>query len=189
MSDALPSSTMRPCRMMMTRSAISATTPMSWVIRMTLVPCWRCRSRSSSSTSPCTVTSSAVVGSSAISTSGSAPAPWRSSPAGACRRTVRAETALAGFRLRKCAPPSAPRWRAGAASACDRLVCASIDSVSCRPIDSTGLSEVIGSWKIMAMRSPRMRAHLGARRASAGRYRRDGWCRMICGRQAAAGVA
>ena len=29
------------------------------------------------------------------------------------------------------------------------------------PTVSTGLSEVIGSWKIIAMRLPRMRAHLG----------------------------
>ena len=52
MSAALPSSTIRPWRMTMTRSAISATTPMSWVIRMTPVPCSRCRSRSSSSICP-----------------------------------------------------------------------------------------------------------------------------------------
>ena len=30
-------------------------------------------------------------------------------------------------------------------------------SVICRPILSTGLSEVIGSWKIMAISRPRMR--------------------------------
>ena len=54
------------------------------------MPCSRCRSRSSSSTSPCTVTSSAVVGSSAISTSGCSASAmaiitrWRMPPESSC---------------------------------------------------------------------------------------------------------
>ena len=73
-----------------TRSAISATTPRSWVIRMTA----RSRSRLSSSISrricAWTVTSSAVVGSSAISTSGSSASAiaiitrWRIPPENSC---------------------------------------------------------------------------------------------------------
>jgi hypothetical protein len=43
---------------------------MSWVMRTMAVPISRRRSRSRSSTSRCTVTSSAVVGSSAMRTSG-----------------------------------------------------------------------------------------------------------------------
>ena len=38
--------------------------------------------------------------------------------------------------------------------------CSCTHSAICRPTLSTGLSEVIGSWKIIEMRSPRMRAHL-----------------------------
>ena len=77
-------------RMTATRSAISATTPMSWVIRMMEVPNSRCSSRISSRICACTVTSSAVVGSSAISTSGrhaSAMAiitRWRMPPESSC---------------------------------------------------------------------------------------------------------
>ena len=65
------SSTIMPRYITTTRSAMSATTPMLWVIRMIAVPS---RSRSSSSSSriaACTVTSRAVVGSSAMMTSGS----------------------------------------------------------------------------------------------------------------------
>ncbi|SKV05380.1 Uncharacterised protein [Mycobacteroides abscessus subsp. abscessus] len=55
----------------MIRSAISATTPISWVIRMMPASIrWR-RSRIRSSISACTVTSRAVVGSSAMSSPGS----------------------------------------------------------------------------------------------------------------------
>ena len=58
---------MRPAYMTATRSAMSATTPMSWVIRTTAV--WRSMARCRSRSRICAwmVTSSAVVGSSAIS--------------------------------------------------------------------------------------------------------------------------
>ena len=67
----VPDSTTTPFFITMMRSARSATTPMSCVIRMIAESrrLWRLRSRSR--TSACTVTSSAVVGSSAISSSGS----------------------------------------------------------------------------------------------------------------------
>ena len=56
--------------MTMTRRAVSATTPRSWVIRITAAPNSRCSSTISSRICAWMVTSSAVVGSSAISTLG-----------------------------------------------------------------------------------------------------------------------
>ena len=45
-------------------------------------------------------------------------------------------------------------------------------SVSCAPTVMTGLSEVIGSWKIIAISPPRTRAHRPLRQASSARARR-----------------
>ncbi|KAG1388053.1 hypothetical protein G6F59_016126 [Rhizopus arrhizus] len=61
---------MSPAYMTMTWSAMRATSPISWEMNTMPSPnsVWMSRSRSSSSA--CTVTSSAVVGSSAISSSG-----------------------------------------------------------------------------------------------------------------------
>ncbi len=66
-----PRSTIRPAYITMTRSAISATTPRLCVMNTIAMPVSRCRSCSSCRIWACTVTSSAVVGSSAISTAGS----------------------------------------------------------------------------------------------------------------------
>ena len=66
----VPCSITRPAYITTTRSAISATTPMSCVMSRIAVPFSRCRSRSRSRICACTVTSSAVVGSSAIRMSG-----------------------------------------------------------------------------------------------------------------------
>src|SRR5262245_26973820 len=139
-----------------TRCAISATTPRLWVIRMMAVPVlalsWRSRSRICA----CTVTSSAVVGSSAMRSFGSQASAiaimmrWRVPPESSCgycsmrragsgmptRRSISIARALA-------APRSSPR--------CNVSV-----SVIWRPTVSTGLSEVIGSWKIIEMSLPRM---------------------------------
>ncbi|MDW6065539.1 hypothetical protein SAZ11_56780 [Streptomyces sp. FXJ1.4098] len=57
-------------RMTATRSQLSATTPKLWVTSSTAMFISVCRSRSRSRISACTVTSSAVVGSSAMSSSG-----------------------------------------------------------------------------------------------------------------------
>ena len=64
------SSTLRPAYITITRSAISATTPRSWVISMIAAPTRRFRSRIRSRICAWIVTSSAVVGSSAISSFG-----------------------------------------------------------------------------------------------------------------------
>ena len=71
MSTAVPYSTGRPAYITRMSSASSATTPRSWVMMMTAEPNSACRSEIRSRICACTVTSSAVVGSSAISSSGS----------------------------------------------------------------------------------------------------------------------
>ena len=82
-----PLSTISPAYMTATRSAISLTTPRLWVIRSTLIPSSARSSQSRSRICAWIVTSSAVVGSSAISSLRlEHAAPWRSSRAGACRR-------------------------------------------------------------------------------------------------------
>ena len=66
-----PCSTIRPAYMTAIRSATSATTPRSWVIKISPICRSSWSSLSSFITCACTVTSKAVVGSSAISTAGS----------------------------------------------------------------------------------------------------------------------
>ena len=66
-----PISTSSPARSTATRSAISATTPKSCVMNSTPVPCPRWSSRINARICACVVTSSAVVGSSAIRSAGS----------------------------------------------------------------------------------------------------------------------
>ena len=63
-------STALPAYMTMMSSASSATTPRSWVMMMTAESNSCCRSRIRSRIWACTVTSRAVVGSSAMSSSG-----------------------------------------------------------------------------------------------------------------------
>ena len=71
-------------------SVTSATTPRSWVIMITAVPVSACSRSISSRICACTVTSSAVVGSSAISSFGSLIsamaiiARWRMPPENSC---------------------------------------------------------------------------------------------------------
>ena len=62
-----PSSTFRPRHITTTRSATSATTPMSWVMKITAIRISSCSRRMSARICAWIVTSSAVVGSSAIS--------------------------------------------------------------------------------------------------------------------------
>ena len=86
-----PSSTLRPAYITTTRSAFSATTPMSCVMRRIATRIRRCRSFSSSRICAWMVTSSAVVGSSAMSSPGSGEARamaiitrWRMPPESWC---------------------------------------------------------------------------------------------------------
>ena len=81
-------------------SARSAARPRSWVISSTAVPSSAVIVSRWSRICRCTVTSSADVGSSAMSSRGWRPARWRSARAGACRRRTRAGTAWPGGRRR-----------------------------------------------------------------------------------------
>ena len=107
------------------------------------------------------VTSSAVVGSSAISTLGlhdSAMAimtRWRMPPENWCGIAVRASLGLgnadAAQHLDGLAHGACAARRPGAAAIASAIWCPTVKS---------GLSDVIGSWKIIEMSLPRMRLHL-----------------------------
>jgi hypothetical protein len=90
MRAALASSTMRPAYMTATRSQDSATTPRSWVMSSTAMPSSRRNLPTRSRICACTVTSSAVVGSSAISSRGRQASAmaiitrWRCPPESSC---------------------------------------------------------------------------------------------------------
>ena len=121
----------------------------------TATPSRRDRSFISSRICAWMVTSSAVVGSSAISSLGLQARPmaiitrWRMPPDswwGYCA------SRLSGSVMPTSVSSSMARARA-AASVIFRWM--SSGSMICRPMRSTGLSEVIGSWKIMAMSRPR----------------------------------
>ena len=149
-------STVRPAYMTITSSARPATTPMSWVISTIAVPRSRFSSRSRSMICACTVTSSAVVGSSAIRISGSDSSAiaiitrWRMPPENSCGY-MRMRRAASGIRTDSSA--SIARF---VASLRDSLRCSCSVSVIWRSIVRNGLSDVIGSWKIIAIRSPRI---------------------------------
>ena len=149
------------------RSATPATTPRSWVMSRMAAPVasWA-RSRTPRIWA-WMVTSRAVVGSSATSTSGSLAmamaimARWRMPPLNSCgywraraaalgmptRSSSSAARAIAAFR-------SVPGWWASMASAI------------WKPTLRTGLSDVIGSWKIIASFPPRNRRSSGSGRPS-----------------------
>ncbi len=142
--------------MMTTRSAISATTPMSWVMRMMAVPVCFCRSLISSRICAWMVQSRAVVGSSAIRILGSHDIAiaiitrWRMPPDSSCGNCFMRRRA-SGMRTE-----SSTAMARFSASASPRPLCRRSPSTICVPMLSTGLRLVIGSWKIMAMSSPRM---------------------------------
>ena len=119
-----PSRRTRPPYITRMSSANSATTPRSWVMSMIAESNSACRSRIRSRICACTVTSSAVVGSSAISRSGSLEAPSRSSRAAACRRRTCADSRRPAGR--GCGMPTRPSRsigvRAGRPSSTRRLV-------------------------------------------------------------------
>ena len=85
-----PSSATRPAYMIITRSQVSAITDRSWVMRMSERPSFSRRSSSSSRIWAWTMTSSAVVGSSPMTTAGSQAraiaiiARWRMPPDSSC---------------------------------------------------------------------------------------------------------
>ena len=119
------------------------------------MPRERCRSRSSSSTCACTVTSSAVVGSSAISSAGS-----QASAIAIITRCFMPPDNWNGYSLtRRTASgirtaSSSSMTRASTAAPL-RAVCRRTDSAICAPMVITGFSDSPGSWKIIATRRPR----------------------------------
>ena len=144
--------------MTMTRSAISATTPMSWVIRMIAgaeLALQVAQQVQHLALHGHVERRRRLVGDQHVGPQASAMAiitRWRMPPESSCgycfsrlsasrdaHGLQRLDGALARFAARQ----------AGVRLDRPRSIA--------RPIDSTGLSEVIGSWKIIAMRSPRMR--------------------------------
>ncbi len=103
------------------------------------------------------VTSSAVVGSSAISSLGLHASPmaimtrWRMPPESWCGYWA---SRLSGSVMPTSVSSSMARSRAAFSSMFRWMVSG---SMICSPILSTGLREVMGSWKIMAISRPRMR--------------------------------
>ncbi len=94
MSSTLPVSTGLPAYITMMSSAMPATTPRSWVIITTAAPVSSCAVCSTSRTCAWMVTSSAVVGSSAISTRGllaiamAIMTRWRMPPENSCGKAL-----------------------------------------------------------------------------------------------------
>ena len=119
------------------------------------MPVWRCRSESKSRICPRSVTSSAVVGSSASSSWGSLAsamaimARWRCPPESWCGKLP---ARLAGSGM----PVFASNSIAACAHSAPVKPFFSIKiSAICWPMVMSGLSAVMGSWKTMAMSPPR----------------------------------
>jgi hypothetical protein len=128
---------------------------MSWVMSASAVPVSRINSAIRSRISAWTVTSSAVVGSSAISSSGPGAMAaaiitrWRMPPDSSCGYWF-ARRAASGMRTR-----SSHVRAALAATARDRPRCSRRGSAICSPMGTCGVSAVSGSWKIMVIFEPR----------------------------------
>ena len=155
-ADVSVSSTTLPAYITATRSARPAMTPRSWVTMMTAMPS-RCR-RSSMSSRICfwIVTSSAVVGSSAMSSLGSQASAiaimtrWRMPPENWCGYS--STRSLARGRPTRSRTSTARSY----ASCLLTSRCSSTASAICLPTVCVGLSEDSGSWKIIPTSSPRI---------------------------------
>ena len=145
-----------PAYITSTRSAICATRPISWVIRITAIPRSFCSSFKSCMICAWMVTSRAVVGSSAIRSLGRQDKAmaiitrWRWPPESKWGYFFITEAAsgIPTFSSRETA-----RLNAASLSRCmwTRML-----SVICRPMVNTGFKEVSGSWKIIVTASPRI---------------------------------
>jgi hypothetical protein len=169
-----PVSTMRPAYRTATRSAVRATTPRSWVTRSRAAPVSLRTSARASNTCAWTVTSSALVGSSAIRTSGllaiaiAIIARWRIPPdnwwgyARAAHPGLGTPTKSSSSTARRCADSRRGRgcWWMRSASA------------SWSPTRCTGVKACSGSWKTIAIRRPRIRANSLTGRPSSSSPRR-----------------
>src|SRR5215831_718621 len=153
--DVVVDSITRPAYNTAARSARPAITPRSWVTRMTAMPSRRRRPSISSRICFWIVTSSAVVGSSAISSLGS----QASAIAIMTRCRIPPEN-WCGYSLRRSlgrGSPTRPSTSAARSIACSfdtsRWSCTA--SAICFPTVIVGLSEVSGSWKIIPISLPR----------------------------------
>ena len=149
-------STISPAYMTATRSHISATTPRSWVMRMIAVPVSSRRSRIRSRIWAWIVTSSAVVGSSAISSSGS-----QASAMAIITRWAMPPDISCGYALSRRSGSGMPticRSSSARARAAFRSCRGGSRRTSSiwRPTSQTGFSDDCGCWKIMLIRSPRI---------------------------------
>ena len=150
-------STTNPAYITQIRWVMSATTPRSWVMIRTAVPLWPVSWRMTSMTCAWIVTSSAVVGSSAMSSRGLQRERHRdhhalAHPAAAAG----AGSAQPAARRRGC--PTIVEQLGGAPVGLGPASSsrgASMPSVSWVPIVRTGLRLVSGSWKTIAISSPR----------------------------------
>ena len=153
-SAAAALSTICPAYITSTRCATSATTPRSCVIRTSAMPRSRCRRSSRASICACTVTSSAVVGSSAISRRGlqaiaiASMTRWLMPPESWCGKTSRRRSASAISTSFSSCSARARRARR------DPPSCRPIVSISWKATVNDGLRLVIGSWKIIAISPP-----------------------------------
>src|SRR5215210_6997119 len=136
--------------------AVLATTPRSWVMRITDMPNLSWSSRKSSKIWAWIVTSRAVVGSSAIRTCGSHARAmamttlWRMPPENWCGYCLRRSSA---FGMPTSSSSSTTR---SAALLPDMPRCCFRLSMIWRPTRIVGSSEVIGSWKTIAIFGPLM---------------------------------
>ena len=147
-------STSLPLFMTATRSATWEATARSWVINSMAMPVSRCIFFSSASIRAWVVTSSAVVGSSAISKSGS-PA---SAIASMTRCFIPPENWW-GYSSMRCAGSGISTASSNSTTLffCalpERFLCCASVSPTCFATVRAGLSEVCGSWNIMAIRLP-----------------------------------
>ena len=119
------------------------------------MPISRCNCFNSSRICAWIVTSSAVVGSSAMRRSGSLASAmaimtrWRWPPDNWCGK---ASIRFSGSRMPTLCNSSSTRTRTAFSS---MRRCTRSTSPTCRSMVCSGLSDVIGSWKIIEMRSPR----------------------------------
>ena len=139
-----------------TESQLWAMTPRSCVMRMEEEPISAWRSLSRERICACTVTSSAVVGSSAMMSSGwqaramAMTTRWRMPPESWCGNSS-TRCSGAGMRTR------CRSWMAASrASLAFRPRWSIRDSPICRPMLCTGFRAVMGSWKMTPMCLPRM---------------------------------
>ena len=148
-------STTRPPYMTAMRSARPATTPRSWVMRIIAM----CSSRLQVLEQVEDLLlhgdverGGRLVGDEQLGIA--ATARWRCRCAGACRPTVRAGTGAGAARARGCRRGAAARAHGALACSRESSRWKRSGSVIWRPTRLTGLSEVIGSWKTMAIWVP-----------------------------------